>query len=118
MTGNSPFDHVPDPAMGEALREVLAVGEDPEFVRRVLERTRLPEPWWEILGDWARPSVAAAMVIMAVGGFLLGRVVAPRPIDTALSEPVPPGIALLEASVLMSEAGPPDVETILGEGSR
>ena len=118
MTGHSPFDHVPDPVMGEALREILAVGEDPEFVRRVLERARLPEPWWEILGDWARPSVAAAMVIMAIGGFLLRRVVAPRPTDMALSEPVPAGIALLEASVLMSEAGPPDVETILGDGSR
>lgn len=118
MTEQSPFDHAPDTAMGEALREVLAVGEDPEFVRRVLERVRLPEPWWEILGDWARPSVAAAMVIVAVGGFLLGRVVAPQPTDMALSEPDPAGIVLLEASVLMSEAGPPDVETILGDGSR
>lgn len=117
MTGHSPFDHAPDPAIGEALREVLSVGEDPAFVQRVLERTRMAEPWWEILGDWARPSVAAAMVVVAAVGFLLGRVVAPPPTDLALSEPVSAGM-VLEVSVLMSDGGPPDVETILGEGSR
>jgi hypothetical protein len=46
MTVHSPFDHARDPAFGEALREVLEVGDDAAFVRAVLERTRSAEPWW------------------------------------------------------------------------
>jgi len=114
MTEHSPFDHQPDPALGEALRDVLAVGDDPVFVRRVLDRIRAPEPWWEILGDWARPSVAAALIVTAVGAFLLGRMVGPQPVDLAGE----PGGNGLEVTALLTEGGPPDVETILGDGSQ
>jgi hypothetical protein len=115
MTGHSPFDHTPDPVLGEALREVLAVGDDPTFVRHVLERIRAPEPWWEILGDWARPGVAAALLLTAVGGFLLGRLIGPQPVS--LASDTGPTIGL-EVTALLTEGGPPDVETILGDGSQ
>jgi hypothetical protein len=116
MTEHSPFDHTPDPLLGEALREVLAIGDDPGFVRQVLDRIRAPEPWWEVLGDWARPGVAAAMIITAVGGFLLGRLVAPEPAGLAAGEN---GSAIgLEVTVLLTDGGPPDVESILGDGSQ
>ena len=115
MTDHSPFDHQPDPVVGAALRDVLAVGDDPAFVRRVLDRIRTPEPWWEILGDWARPSVAAALIVTAVGAFLLGRLVRPQPAEVAGE--VGPGLGP-EVTVLLTDGGPPDVETILGDGSQ
>jgi hypothetical protein len=115
MTDHSPFDHTPDPAMGQALREVLAVEDDAGFVRLVLDRVRAPEPWWEILGDWARPGVAAAMLLTAVGGFLLGRLVGPQPAGLAVGDATSMGF---EVTVLLTEDGPPDVESILGDGSQ
>jgi len=116
MTEHSPFDHTPDPVLAEALRQALPVGDEAGFVRRVLERIRAVEPWWQILGDWARPSVAAAMILTAVGGFLLGRLVGPERAGLAAGEPGP-GIGL-EVTVLLTGGGPPDVETILGDGSQ
>jgi len=113
MTEHSPFDHTPDPILGEALRETLAVADDIGFVRQVLERIRAPQPWWEVLGEWARPSVAAAMVLTAVGGFLLGRLIGPQRAELAAG----PAIGL-EVTALLTEGGPPDVETLLGDGSQ
>lgn len=115
MTQHSPFDHTPDPVFGDALRDALAVGDDPGFVRQVLDRIRAPEPWWEILGDWARPSVAAALLVTAAGAFLLGRLVGPQP--AGLAGDPGPGIGL-EVTALLTEGGPPDVESILGDGSQ
>ena len=113
MTVHSPFDHAPDPAFGEALREVLEVGDDAAFVRAVLERTRVAEPWWEVLGDWARPGVAAALLAVAAGAFLLGRLVAPTPALLGGGEPVQAGF---EVTALLADAAVPDVETLLGDG--
>jgi hypothetical protein len=113
MTVHSPFDHAPDPALGEALRDVLAVDDDPAFVRAVLERTQVPEPWWEVLGDWARPGVAAALLAVAAGAFLLGRFVAPTPAVLGSGEAVDAGF---EVTALLADAVVPDVESILGDG--
>jgi hypothetical protein len=113
MTGHSPFDHAPDPALGEALREVLGVDDDAAFVRAVLERTHAVEPWWEILGDWARPGVAAALLVVAAGAFLLGRLVTPAPTVLGAGEPVQAGF---EVTALLADAAVPDIEVLLGEG--
>jgi hypothetical protein len=113
MTGHSPFDHAPDPAFGEALREVLEVGDDAAFVRGVLERARTVEPWWEVLGDWARPGVAAALLAVAAGAFLLGRLVGPGPTMLGSGEAVEAGF---EVTALLADAAVPDVESILGDG--
>jgi hypothetical protein len=113
MTVHSPFDHVPDPALGDALREVLGVTDDPAFVRAVLERTRAPQPWWEVLGDWARPGVAAALLLVAVGSFLLGRLVAPAPTDVAGGDILRAGF---EVSSLFVDGTAPNVETLLTDG--
>jgi hypothetical protein len=116
MMDHSPFDHTPDPILGEALRETLAVGDDSGFVWHVLARLRAAEPWWVILGDWARPGVAAALLLTAAGAFLLGQMIGPERSGLAAGEPAP-GVGL-EVTVLLTEGGPPDVETILGDGSR
>jgi hypothetical protein len=117
MTEHSPFDHTHDPALGVALREVLAVGDDAVFVHRVLERVRVAEPWWAVLGEWARPGVAAALLLVAVGGFLLGRLVGPAPGAVATGEAVR-AVAGLEVSALLGDAAPPDLEAILGDVSQ
>lgn len=113
MTVPSPFDHSPDPAFGDALREVLGVEDDAAFVRAVLEGTRVPEPWWEVLGDWARPGVAAALLLVAVGSFLLGRLVAPAPVDVAGGDVLQAGF---EVSSLFADGATPNVETLLTDG--
>lgn len=114
MTVHSPFDHAPDPGVGDALREVLGVDDDPAFVRAVLERTRVPEPWWEVLGDWARPGVAAALLLVAAGAFMLGRLVGPGPAEVAGIEQLEAGF---EVSRLLGDAAEPDVEALFNEGT-
>jgi len=106
----SPFDHSTDPALGDALRDVLGVEDDPAFVRAVLEGTHVPQPWWDVLGDWARPSVAAALLLVAVGSFLLGRLVGPEPADIANGDVLQAGF---EVSSLFAGGTAPNVETLL-----
>ena len=71
------FDHRPDTMLGEALRDALAAPDDPAFIRRVKDRIPQPivgESWWDVLGEWARPRVAAAVVVLAaVSVWLAGR---------------------------------------------
>ena len=114
MTEHSPFDHTPDPVFADALREVLDVGDDPAFVRTVLERTRAPTPWWEVLGDWARPGVAAALLLVAIGSFLLGRLLVPAPAEMATGDVLEAG---LEVSSLFGDVAAPDLETLLTDGT-
>jgi hypothetical protein len=113
MTAHSPFDHAPDSALGEALRDVLGVEGDAAFVRAVLERTRVAAPWWEVLGDWARPRVAAALLAVAAGAFLLGQLVVPAPTPVAAGDGVQAGF---EITALLADAAVPDVEALLGDG--
>ena len=61
---------------GAWLREALSVPEDPSFVARVMARIPARTAWWDVLGEWARPGLAAAAVLVMVGGFWLGRLVA------------------------------------------
>jgi len=75
MTDMSPFDHRPDPELGAWLRETLTVPEDPAFVARVMARIPVRTVWWEVLGEWARPGLAAAAILVMLGGFWLGRIV-------------------------------------------
>jgi hypothetical protein len=49
----------------------------------VLERIRAPQPWWEVLGEWAWPSVARRLGARPVGGFLLGRLIEPQRAELA-----------------------------------
>lgn len=78
MSDNSPFDHHPDPELGEWLRGALSVPDNPAFVARVMAQVparMVRETWWDILGEWARPGLAAAAVLVMLAGFWLGRIV-------------------------------------------
>lgn len=117
MTDHSPFDHVPDPVMGEALREVLGVEDDREFVHRVLHRVGDPEAWWEVLGLWARPAVAAALLAVALGGLIMGRLVGPADGGYAAADGTQI-VAGLDVSALFGDSALPDIEALLGDDRR
>jgi hypothetical protein len=109
---HSNFDHSPDPVLGEALREVLAVGDDPAFVHRVTARLGAADTWWQVLGAWARPGMVAALLTVAAGGFLFGRaLVLPR--SSAVTDATP---AVIEVSSLLGEDRAPDLNQVLAEG--
>ena len=74
MTGGSPFDHRRDLELGAALQEVLSAPDDEEFSRGIVARIRWgnigradPQAWWDVLGAWARPGLAAAVVLALAG---------------------------------------------------
>jgi hypothetical protein len=112
------FDHRPDRALGEALREALSSADDAAFARRVLEHmpaTLTGESWWGVLGDWARPGVAAAAaVLVAVSVSLPGQpgTEAPQPDMSATAAET-----TLSAGTLLASRALPEfqVEMVLGD---
>lgn len=75
MSEFTPFDHRPDPVLGDALREALTTGDDAAFARRVLAQWpgTPSESWWDVLGEWAGPGLAAAvLLLLATGMWLAG----------------------------------------------
>lgn len=103
-----PFDHRPDPVLGEALRRALDPGDAAPFVARVLARAAEARiaSWDAVLARWARPGVAAAVFIALLAGYLVGRASvasAPRPsvYDALMAPPAHPGeVEIVLASVI------------------
>jgi len=103
-----PFDHRPDPLVGEALRQTLDPGDAAPFVARVLARAaevRIAS-WDAVLARWARPGVAAAVLVALAAGYLVGRASAapvsrPSVYDALLAPPAHPGeVEIVLASVI------------------
>jgi hypothetical protein len=112
------FDHRPDRVLGDALREALSATDDAAFARRVVDRmpsVLAGESWWEVLGGWARPGVAAAAAILvAVSVWLSGQ----RSTDTASPETVATAAeTTLTAGTLLASRVLPEfqVEMVLGD---
>ncbi len=114
---HSPFDHRPWRDLGRALREVLEAGDDRVFVARVMAEIRALDvrpfrsDWWEVLGAWARPGLAAAAALVAL---TIGLTISSR--TTGAVEETTADDALqasTEASVLTVAANPPDMGFIL-----
>jgi hypothetical protein len=113
MKDLQPFDHRPDPLLGDALRRALDPrdGEDGNsaFVARVLARAadvRAPS-WDHVLARWARAGVAAAILVAVAAGYFVGRAgigaPTPRPTmtDVLLSPPAHPReVEIVLASVI------------------
>ncbi len=114
---HSPFDHRPWRDLGRVLREVLEAGDNRVFVARVMAKIRALDvrpfrsDWWEVLGAWARPGLAAVAALVALTMALAissrtAGAVEETTADDALQ-------ASIEASVLTVAANPPDVGFIL-----
>jgi len=68
MSSSEPFDRRPDPSLGARLREALTPEEGTAFTRRVLVALDAPT-FWDVLATWARPGLAAGIVLLALLGF-------------------------------------------------
>jgi len=104
-----PFDHRPDPVLGNALRRALDPGDATAFVARVLARAEQLRvaSWDTVLARWARGGVAAALLIIALAaGYLVGHasaMPAPQPsvADALIAPPAHPGeVEIVLASVI------------------
>jgi hypothetical protein len=106
--GSTPFDHRPDPLVGEALRRLLTAPDHDAFVARVLAAAAKPavRSPLDILANWARPGIAAAVVAALIGGFAVGRLAAqPEGLDEAMATSLSASPA---TAALASSEGPPD----------
>lgn len=66
-----PFDLSRDPALGRELRALLDAGDATGFTASVLARLPERDSLWDVLAGWARPGIAAALVLGAALGFWL-----------------------------------------------
>jgi len=71
MNVNSPFDPGPDRELGDLLRQALTPEDNAQFVARVLARLPVAGSFWEVLAGWARPGIAAAILLAAALGYWL-----------------------------------------------
>lgn len=107
--GGTPFDHRPDPLVGDALRRLLTPSDDAAFVARVLASAARPavRSPVDILAHWARPGIAAAVVAAMIGGLVVGRRLAAQP--DGLDEAMATSLSATPATAaLASSEGPPD----------
>jgi hypothetical protein len=109
----SGFDHRPDEEMGAALREVLSLPDDAGFVQRVLAAVGTAPTWWDVLGAWVRPGIAAALMLSAAGGFWLGKSVGKAEALADLSDPVPAVVDSSDVASLFASSRAPDVDVVL-----
>ena len=114
---HSPFDHRPWRDLGRVLREVLEAGDNRVFVARVMAEIRALDvrpprsDWWEVLGAWARPGLAAAATLVALTmGLAISSGTTGAVEETTADDALQ---ASTEASVLTAAANPPDVGFIL-----
>lgn len=116
----SPFNHRPDPKLGKALRELLTPEDHRAFVSRVVASARSQfnrdlavADWWDVLSAWARPGLAAALLLALLGAFGLQsapeRPVAHVTIDNTLAD----AAATDERTSLLVSPSPPSVDVVL-----
>lgn len=68
---NSNFDPGRDRELGDLLREALTPPGNGEFVSRVMARLPGAGSFWDVLAGWARPGIAAAILLAAALGYWL-----------------------------------------------
>jgi len=117
MNWSSPFEHRPHPELGALLREALTADGEQVFVARVLaaaqQRSAYGAPWWQVLGAWARPGVAAAMVLLAGATLWFSNASSRSEADTTLEDVL---LATAEAAAppfLSATTAPPTFDVVL-----
>ena len=106
MNENTPFDHRPDPVLGDALRAALNIEGRAEFVARVLAAAQRPaDPLVDVLARWARLGIAAALLAATAATLLVSRgkqVANESVVRGADPEAVVAGVQAPEAGVLFA----------------
>ena len=101
---NTPFDHRPDPMLGDALRAALAPRGRADFVARVLAAADRPaDPLVDVLARWSRLGIAAALLAALAASLVVGRgnrAATESAVGGADPEAVVAGVQAPEASVL------------------
>ncbi|UCG86976.1 MAG: hypothetical protein JSW71_00030 [Gemmatimonadota bacterium] len=120
----SPFDHRPDRELGKALRTALSGQDEAAFVKRVMARvSELQEGgsigllWWEVLGAWARPGLAAAALGLVVGAMIWAASL--RSGDqpaTALGDPLQSVGDTGMPAAFLATTQPPNLDNVLAIG--
>lgn len=109
MTDLSPNDTNPDPILGRAIREALAMPHDGAFVSRVRTRVRQQRSrgWDEVLAGWFWQGVLAATLAVVLGAVtwrLLDQAVTPALSDESVAvqllDGARPGADILLASMV------------------
>lgn len=69
MTSRNDFDAERDPMLGAQLRALLDAGDPAPFRAAVLGRLdQRDASSWDVLADWARPGIAAAILLATLAG--------------------------------------------------
>ncbi len=63
------FEAAPDPALGRLLRERFDAGDSAAFAARVMARLPRVGTLWDVLATWARPGLAAGLLLAAALGY-------------------------------------------------
>ena len=103
---DTPFDHRPDPMLGDALRAALTPRGQAAFVGRVMAAVGRPaDPLVDVLARWARLGIAAALLAALFTSLLAGggdRVATESVVGGADPEAVVAGVQAPEAGVLFA----------------
>jgi hypothetical protein len=70
MTRN-PFEGERDPALGALLAEALGPADTASFTSRVLAGLGSRGSSWDVLASWARPGIAAGLLLASLLGYAL-----------------------------------------------
>lgn len=68
---SNPFEQERDAALGTALREALTPADSASFTSRVLASLGARRNSWDVLASWARPGIAAAVLLVSLLGYWL-----------------------------------------------
>ena len=112
MNEHSAFDNEADRELGDALRAALSPAGGDAFVRGVMARLDEPVSSWDVLGAWARPGMAAALLLAAGGGFWFGRSVRTPDPPVAVEEALTVTVGNGAMTALVSSSRPPAIDVL------
>lgn len=68
---SNPFDAERDPALAALLQAQLTPADSASFTARVLSRLGQRANSWDVLASWARPGIAAGLLLASLLGYWL-----------------------------------------------
>lgn len=105
-----------DRELGSVLRELLGPGGDTAaFVARVLARAREGQQvgaWWDVLGGWARPGLAAA-ALLAVTALFGGRSLRTEATAVTIDDALVQLVDTTDQGALILSPDPPDADVVM-----